>query len=147
MTGKIGPGVSRHRLSNLLPTRNPERQTRYTIKAFRVLPRKGGDRKPANNDGFAGKTPRGTTNPLVYCIISKTDITPSMEMEKGICGMSLQEGKRRPSIPTRLGSSKNRNRRRSPKQKTADGPKEQEQNVENSGRTALPEKYAWDPER
>jgi len=85
----MGPGAGGNRLSNLLPTRDPKQQAGRIIQVHGVPPREGGDRKPADYDGFAGKT-RGEGKPErkkkhhIHLLLSPNNLTNKKKVERGV---------------------------------------------------------------
>jgi len=91
MTGAMGPRAGRNRLSNLLPTRDPEQQAGCAIKTFGVPTGKGVGGKPADYDGSTDKKPgqekpRRKKRHFVHLLLSPAGITPGMVMDGGIPG-------------------------------------------------------------
>ena len=136
MADTVGTGGGRHRLPDLLLTRDSERKTRRTIKTFGVPPGKGGDRKPADYNGF-GKKPLCRTKLArtdIYLLLSTTRFSPNEKMGGRIYGKN--KGKRTERYG--LSTSMEGNGSCSPKG-AVDGPKGQER-VGNPGRAALQKK-------
>ena len=96
----MGTRISRNRLPYLLLTRDAEQQVGYAIEAVGVLPRKRGDREPADLDGSARESLRGIrkTRKNVHLFFGEACVTPQEKMDTRILDRNQERREKRQDL-------------------------------------------------